>query len=317
MDDNQRAQTGMHEKVNEVLTSNAVALSGVAEVAVKNGELKTQIDTTLLKAGLSKADTTGAAVQKGDVRTLLEKKILKVGTAAASHFHTIGNLTNERKVDFKKSEVEEADGNKLYGMAKLLFGIADPIKLLLVAYNSGPADVSTLNILKESFFGQIQDPKLATEEKGVYNKEADESIIKGNAICEELDIYMGNFAETEPTIYGLYLAARKQDNTGADAPAQITQELTIAPNTIVNIDISAITTPTGSNAVKLTVTGVTLLLFGFAVSPTSQPPTMASVSPGNALRRTFASLNFNAANRRFLNIVNTSGVAGNFKVEVF
>lgn len=316
MNDLQENKLGMFEKVNDYLTDNAAALVSVTQIAPLQSSLNNLIADITEAAGISGSDTTGFTIEKATERTDLEAIALKVSRAAAAYFLSIHQPGNIKLADYTKSELDSARDNDLYVKAKYLHKIAQPVAANLSGFNSGPADVTALQLALQDFFNVMQLPAEKKGEKAVYTKGVEVLFKEGDSLLDTLDIYMLTFEAVDPIQFALYKAARAIDDNGGGS--QNIKKGTAPMESMVNVPFAPgkLQADTVLQLENLNLTGE--LTYYFSDSPsggTGTATVLTEVGPDSQLQKVAVELGYSATHV-YLNVFNPSLTPADWQVEI-
>lgn len=316
MNDIQENKLGMFEKVNDYLTDNAAALVSVTQIAPLQSSLNNLIADITEAAGISGSDTTGFTIEKATERTDLEVITLKVSRAAAAYFLSINQPGNIKLADYTKSELDSARDNDLYVKAKYLHKIAQPVEANLSGFNSGPADVTALQVALQDFFNVMQLPAEKKGEKAVYTKGVEALFKEGDSLLDTLDIYMLTFEAVDPIQYALYKAARAIDDNGGGS--QNIKKGTAPMESMVNVPFAPgkLQADTVLQLENLNLTGE--LTYYFSDSPTGGTGTatvLTEVGPDSQVQKVAVEMGYSPTHV-YLNVFNPSLTPADWQVEI-
>lgn len=316
MTDTQEDKLGMFEKVSSYLDNKSAQLAGVTQIAVIETELNDKIEKIIDAAGIATSDTTGFADEKAQERVDLEEITLKVSRAGAAYFLSVDSLSSIKLADYVKTDLEKARDNDLYVKAKYLYKKVLPVEANLSSFNSGPADVTALNLALGAFFDVIQLPAEKRGEKVVSGMEVDELMQQTDLLLDQLDIYMLTFEAVDIELYLLYTQARSIDNSGGGSNSNV-KTGTAGMNAVANVpfmpgDITATTLLLLNN---LTNSG-SPIQFYFSETETGGPgpATILTYVAADSSAQVQADAAGYSSARPFLNVFNPNIVSIQWKV---
>ena len=314
MNDVQDVKKDAAEGIVEILTEHAAALAAVTQIAADLTKLEAVLAKIVETEGKVSADNSGAAIDKATKRTALEKIGLKVSKACVAFYLNANNNLLRRKSRYTKTQLSNYRDGILHSKMANLFGIADPIKLSLVAFNSGGADTALLNTTNGEFQLLIQDPDDLKKDKKQFTAEQVVNFQTMDGILNNLDTWVDTFEETEPTIWGLYKNRRTIYNTASIGTTLLSVPESAVPATgAININMDSFIME-DEFTIDVSNLGAVALKAGFGPNATTVDAGF-NLNTGGHLKHTAVEWGFSGTNT-FFNILNGAGVAGAAKVKV-
>lgn len=317
MTDHQEERLGMATKVKNFLAEHAAALSTVAQIATEQSLLDAQIELITDTEGEVGADNTGYTQDKKTKRDDLVKITKHVGAAAAAYFLSIGETGNLKLADYTQTELTHARDMVLYGRAKHLWKLADPVKASLTAFNSGTAEVDNLNTLKEAFFNVIQKPADKKDDRKMYTRKQKKNFVVLMEILGRLDVYMATFEFSNNDLFQIYKNRRMIDGSGSHGSVKLEVMMNIPANTTLNINTSSFATEEDDVVVMVVPATSPMLEIGYGPNTSTLAAPVHTVDAGTTLLETTVALNFSeTGGSTFLNVRNPSASEGSFALRI-
>lgn len=314
----QRYQTdklNSHIKSHDVLTNNAAELVGVPEIAIEAALLKDNIDAVVDAAGIAGLDNTGYSEDKRNKRAAVMNLLQIVTRAAAAYYNKVGNTAMLRKAEFVPTEFVKMRDTDFYVQAKVMYQVLLPDAANLIGADA--TTMAALNTANEAYFAALEAPKDQIEIAKVATAQIDPLLAQGDELRRSIDIYMQTFADDKPELFALWRLSLHIDNTGASNPPVLVVAVDAAPlGAVTSVDFAGVTM-VPSMEIKFRNQGPAPIFYGFAPNPQSLPGQPSSLNPGADIRRSAASMGYDANSLRFLNLRNDGQVDSQVVVEFY
>ena len=285
-------------------------LATIAPVPPLVISLEALIDSIATEGALGSQDDTGSAADKRNKRDLLTQQMLHVSSGTAAYFLSINNMLERNRVDYGLSELNKLRDAELHVKAKQLYVTATANVANLIGVI--PADVSTLLTLSDDFFEAIDNPKRVIEKGAVHNNNIPALIDQSREVRNNIDLYLRTIRFSKPDVYEEWQMSMSIDDTGANAPASLTNEGTIAPTSTIEIDYSSIVL-SGNTELKLINQSAGVLKYGFSSDGISFVNAV-TVNANSMKRLTASSLGYDAMTANMLIIENANPASTAYKL---
>lgn len=252
----------MFQKVDLFLDQRGASLATtVPVIATLQQQLKTQLQAVFDANVASQIQSNGYTQQKADAREALEASLLKISRSATAYATLHQQHALRQAVHFVKSKLAQMRDNDLYTTATHILLQVTPVIRQLADFALQPADLQTAETLRDAFFRVIQLPKTIIGQRAVRTQAVlDAMDAVAATLNERLDVVMGIFELSEPTLYEEYRAAREIDTSGGKPRARQASGK-LAPNEIATIGKLD---KAKNNKFILSNTGKTTLFFGMS-----------------------------------------------------
>ena len=288
----------------------ALLLATILPVPPLVAILETIIEDIDTEAALGSQDDSGGTDDKKEKRELLTKQILHVSSGVAAYFLSVNNALERKRVDYGLSELQKGRDADLHMIAQQLFNVASANVANLIGVTA--TDVSALQTMSVDFFEVIDNPKRLIEKGAVHNNNIPDLIDQGREVRNKIDIYLRTIRFSKPDIYEEWQMSMSIDDTGANAPASLTNEGTIAPTSTIEIDYSSIVL-SGNTELKLINQSAGVLKYGFSSDGISFVNAV-TVNANSMKRLTASSLGYDAMTANMLIIENANPASTAYKL---
>lgn len=247
MDDVLRARNHRNENVAEWIDEHQAELDATPAVtgALKD-ELLLKIQETLDNDAIATQDNTGVAETKNIEREELVKDARECLNFLVKHYTTLADREMLRKIDYNKSELENADNTIMEESANRINEFATPVMaaLILIGYTA---------LKKTAFDAKLVDfrnikgkPKAAKVDSSSKVVEVALNLDEADAILDLLDVEINLIQFSHDELYRAYYIVRKIDDSPTSSGSIFSGDMGIGESKkVTNITYS------GAVAVKL------------------------------------------------------------------
>lgn len=214
MDDKLRARNHRNENVVEWIDEHQTELDATPAVtgALKD-ELKLKIQETLDNDAIATQDNTGVAETKNLERDELVKDARECLNFLVKHYTTLGDREMLRKIDYNKSELENADNSVMEESANRINEFATPVMaaLILIGYTALKKTSFDTNLVD---FRKIKGkPKAVKVDSSSKVVEVALNLDEADAILDLLDVEINLIQFSNDDLYRAYYLVRKIDDS--------------------------------------------------------------------------------------------------------
>lgn len=292
-------KVSMYLKVDTMLSANVAATASVPLIASTKLIFNTKLTSLLTKIGVADMDITGSTVDKQNKRVALTKTGILISRALVLHGTATANTFLIEKFDNSPSTFNLYRDSDLYTHCTSIRDTATPLVALLTGYLVTPTVLTQFNTEMAAYLAVIENPRDQISIQGVVREEAYKLVEEIDIILNgTMDVAIGLFQFSNPSLYTLYQNARSIDGTGAaQAP---NYEGTAAPASITAVaNIPYL--PSRTFIVKNT--GNVPLTLSLSTVNNAIEGTSVTVAPGAQVQRQSANFNM-AASASFLLLQN-------------